>query len=172
MKHDVIHVVITGGTIDSYYNGTKDTVMPLEHSALPAFLQSMKLYEQLEFTEVCMKDSREMTQSDLDNIVKTIEDSPHTKILVTHGTYTMPDTAKYLDSNLKRKDQTIVFTGSLIPLTGFSPSDASFNLGFSLAKIQELGPGISVCMNGRIFTPQEVAKLLYEGRFISVFASK
>lgn len=82
----------------------------------------------------------------------------------------MPDTAKYLEHNLKRKDQTIVFTGSLIPLTGFSPSDGSFNLGYSIAMIQTLGPSIHVCMNGRIFSPQEVAKLLYEGRFISVFS--
>lgn len=94
------------------------------------------------------------------------------KIIITHGTYTMPDTARYLKANLKRDDQTIVFTGSMIPLTGFSPSDAPFNLGYSIAKIQDLPAGIYVCMNGRVFSPNEVVKFLYGGRFVSVFGEK
>ena len=28
MKSNLIHFVLTGGTIDSYYNGIKDTAMP------------------------------------------------------------------------------------------------------------------------------------------------
>lgn len=119
-----------------------------------------------------MKDSRAMNQHDMENILKVIQNSPHKKIIITHGTYAMPDTAKYLKSGLKRNDQTIVFTGSLIPLIGFAPSDAPFNLGYSVAKVQELKPGIYVCMNGRIFSPEEVVKLLYEGRFISIFSKK
>jgi L-asparaginase len=81
----------------------------------------------------------------------------------------MPDTAKFLKAHLKRNDQTIVFTGSMIPLLGFAPSDASFNLGFAISQVNELPNGIYVCMNGAIFSPDEVVKLLYEGRFISVF---
>lgn len=169
-KQPTIHFVITGGTIDSFYNGTKDTVEPLPHSSIPAFIAGLKLPKKSVFTEVCIKDSRGLTLRDLRKICATIEESSHKKIIVTHGTYTMPDTARFLKANLKRKDQTIVFTGSMIPLMGFAPSDAPFNLGFSIAKVLELPPGTYVCMNGAIFSPDEVAKLLYEGRFISIFA--
>ena len=91
-----IHFVLTGGTIDSYYNGTRDSVEPLEHSSIPAYLKSLKLYEQTEFTEICMKDSRALVQADMQAVVDTIEQSPHRMFIVTHGTYTMPDTARYL----------------------------------------------------------------------------
>jgi L-asparaginase len=167
-----IHFIMTGGTIDSYFNGTKDTVDVLKNSSIPAFIKSLKLYERVEFTQVCMKDSRALTKKDISNTTKAIETSKHKRIIITHGTYTMPDTAKYLKINLKRKDQTIIFTGSMIPLMGFAPSDAPFNLGYSIARVQELKPGIYVAMNGQIFSPEEVVKLLYQGRFISVFGEK
>ncbi len=171
-KKTTIHFVITGGTIDSFYDGTKDTAVPSEHSIIPRFIKSLKLYSESEFTEVCMKDSRSLNQQDLKNVLKAAESSPHKKIIITHGTYTMPDTAKYLKANLKRKDQTIIFTGSMIPILGFSPSDGPFSIGFSIAKVQDLGPGIYVCMNGRVFSPDEIVKQLSEGRFVSVFGEK
>lgn len=74
-----IHFVIAGGTIDSYYDGSKDTAVPNKESVIPAFVKSLKLYHKTEFTTVCMKDSREMTTEDLENIRETIEKSPHKK---------------------------------------------------------------------------------------------
>lgn len=168
-KNQIIHFVMTGGTIDSHYEGTEDTVIPSKHSVIPSFILGMKLNEKTVFTEVCMKDSRSLSEKDMKNILNVVEKSPHNKIIITHGTYAMPDTAKYLKSKLKRKNKVIIFTGSLIPLVGFTPSDAPFNLGYSIAKLAHLKPGIYVCMNGRMFEPEEVAKLLKEGRFISVF---
>jgi L-asparaginase len=171
-KKPSIHFIITGGTIDSFYDGTKDTAVPLPHSSIPAFIKSLKLYDDIKFTEICMKDSRALTRNDVNKITATIQKSSQKAIIITHGTYTMPDTARFLKANLKRKDQVIIFTGSMIPLTGFAPSDAPFSLGYAMAKIEELKPGIYVAMNGRIFSPEEVAKLLDEGRFISVFCDK
>lgn len=164
-----IHFIMTGGTIDSYYNGTHDTVETLLHSSIPDYVKTLKLPSKIKFTEVCMKDSRDLNLNDLSYIVKAIKKSPYKKVIITHGTYTMPDTAKYLKANLKKNDQTVVFTGSMIPLLGFAPSDASFNLGFAISQVNELPNGVYVCMNGAVFSPEEVAKLLYEGRFISVF---
>jgi L-asparaginase len=74
----------------------------------------------------------------------------------------MPDTARYLEANLKNNKKTIILTGSMIPLVGFTPSDAPFNLGYSIAKIENLKKGIYVCMNGTIFKPSEVLKLIKE----------
>ncbi|MBI5733640.1 MAG: hypothetical protein HY973_01710 [Candidatus Kerfeldbacteria bacterium] len=56
----------------------------------------------------------------------------------------------------------------MIPLVGFSPSDAPFNLGYAVAKVLELPPGVYVCMNGKVFEPEEVMKVLYKGKFISM----
>ena len=169
MEKETIHFVITGGTIDSFYNGAKDSVEPMKNSAIPEFIESLKLHEKTIFSQVCMKDSRALTKKDISKITDVIEKSISKKIIITHGTYSMPDTAKFIKTNLKRKDQTIILTGSMIPLLGFAPSDAPFNLGYSLAEVQKLPAGIYVAMNGRVFQPEEVIKLLYEGKFISVF---
>lgn len=164
-----VHFVLTGGTIDSYYDGTTDSVIPNKHSVIPEIMKNLKLYDQIEFKEVCMKDSRQLTEDDRKQILKTIEESPYEKIIITHGTYTMPDTARYIKGNLKRQGQVIILTGSMIPIKGFSPSDGTFSLGYSLANLQKLEPGIYICMNGRVFNPEEVLKSIQEGRFASIF---
>ncbi len=168
-KTFTIHFVITGGTIDSRYDGSKDTAVPNKESVIPSFIESIKLYHDAEFTTVCMKDSRELKREDLENVLKTIEESPHNKIIVTHGTYTMPDTARFLKANLKRNDQTIVLTASMIPLNGFAPSDAPFSLGYAVAKLEDLDSGVYVAINGRVFSPEEVMKVVSEARFVSIF---
>lgn len=164
-----IQFIMTGGTIDSFWNGIHDTAKVNEHSYLPEFFKNLDLYPELEFVEVCMKDSRELTQTDVQKVLKTVEKSKLKNIIITHGTYTMPDTARYIQGNLKRNDQTIIITGSMTPLKGFEQSDAAFNLGFAVSKVHELDPGIYICMNGATFTPDEVAKSLSEGRFYSIF---
>jgi len=164
-----IHFLITGGTIDSFYDGTADTVKPSKSSVIPEYINSLKLYDKAVFTTVCMKDSRSLTKIDLGNILKAVEKSPYKKIVITHGTYTMPDTARFLKAKMKRKDKVIILTGSMIPLNGFNFSDAPFNLGYSVAKLFESKPGIYICMNGQLFSPEEVAKRISEGRFYSIF---
>ncbi len=164
-----IHFILTGGTIDSSWSGKDDTAIPSGQSYLPEFFKSIDLYENLEFTQVCMKDSRHLTPVDVQNIVNEVEKSKSTKIIITHGTYTMPDTARYLQANLQRKDQVIIITGSMTPLKGFAIGDADFNLGYALSKVQELDVGIYICMNGTVFTPEEVAKNLTQGKFYSIF---
>ena len=164
-----IEIIITGGTIDSFYDGIKDTVVPSKTSSIPDFIKSLKLEDEFSFKEVCMKDSRSLSSNDLDSIVAFVENSEAQHVIITHGTYTMPDTARLLEAKLKRKDQIIILTGSMIPLVGFSPSDAPFNLGFSIASLKTTTPGIYVCMNGQIFTATEVTKRISEGRFVSVF---
>lgn len=170
-----IHFVSTGGTIDSYYDGTKDTVVPNKTSVIRGFVKEMKLNLPQKFTTVCMKDSRDLTKSDRKRLLKVVKESPCSRIVITHGTYTMPETARYLEANLPQlvlSEKTIILTGSFIPLVGITPSDAAFNLGYAIARVQELPPGMYVCMNGRVFTPKEVVKLVPQGRFASVFAEK
>jgi len=167
-----IHFIITGGTLDSHYDGIKDTVVPNEKSLLPSYIKSLKLYQKYKFTEICMKDSRELTQADQKKVLNTIERSKNKNIIITHGTYTMSDTARYLKAHLKRKDQIIILTGAMIPMFSFTNSDGPFNLGYSIASFENLEKGIYICMNGSIFKPEEVLKTLYKGRFSSIFGEK
>ncbi len=169
MQFETIHFILTGGTIDSYWDGIADTAIPLEHSVVPEFIRSLKLYNPTGFTEVCMKDSRKINEIDRQSVLATVEQSNYTKIIITHGTYTIPDTARFLKANLKRTDQTIVLTSSMIPIRGFAPSDGPFNLGYAVGQVQMLKPGIYVAMNGKVFIPEDVVKAIQEGRFISVF---
>lgn len=169
---DTIHFLITGGTIDSYYDGSKDTVVTNKRSIIPKFIEGLKLYNPCEFTEICMKDSRELTEEDSHNVLKAVKESPHRRIIITHGTYTMPDTSRLLKANLKKSAKTVILTGSMTPLLGFSPSDAPFSIGYAVAKVQELPPGVYVCMHGRVFSPEEILKVLKEGRFSSIFMKK
>jgi L-asparaginase len=168
-KIPTIHFIITGGTIDSYYDGSKDTAVPNKESIIPSFVKSLRLHNNAEFTTICMKDSRELKHEDLEKILETVEASPHDKILITHGTYTMPDTARFLKANLKRNDQTIILTASAIPISGFSPSDGPFSLGYAVAKLENLEHGVYVAINGKVFSPEEVMKVISEARFISIF---
>ncbi len=167
-----IHFIMTGGTIDSQYDGTKDTVVPGEHSTIPNYIKSLKLHLSTEFTEVCMKDSRDITLEDMEMVKQAIEKSSYQRFIITHGTYCMPDTARYLKAHLKELNTTIILTGSMIPLHGFAGSDAPFNIGYCVAAIFNLQPGIYVCMNGKIFQPEEIAKLIGQGRFVSIFGEK
>lgn len=164
-----IHFIITGGTIDSYYEGTKDTAVPNKKSVISDYLRILKLYQKVSFTTICMKDSRQVNNQDRKKIVKKIDSVSTDKIIITHGTYTMPETAKYLQKKLISKNKKIILTGSMIPMTGFTNSDGPFNLGFAMASFASLKPGIYVCMNGQLFLPEKVAKNIKEGRFFSIF---
>ena len=168
MKSKPVHFIITGGTIDSYYEITRDTAVPNKVSVIPDYLKLLRLENKPTIEVVCMKDSRGISTADRKKIVAAIKKSPAKHILVTHGTYTMPDSGRFIEKNLGKTDKVIILTGSMIPLIGFSPSDAGFNLGFAMAKFDTLTPGVYVAMNGRIFTPNEVVKLVSEGRFSSI----
>lgn len=170
-KNGLIHIVITGGTIDSYYDPVKITLAVSNESFIPKYFDklqsSLKPYAKIKFSEVFMKDSRDLTDEDRKNILEVIEKSEAKKIIITHGTYTIPETARFLKENLKRKDKVIILVGSMIPIDGFDFSDAPFNLGYAFAQVQTLAPGVYVCMNSRVFTAEEVLKDIPEGRFYS-----
>lgn len=167
-----VQFIMTGGTIDSFYDPKVETTKLLENSIIPEYIKSLQLYIETEFTQLCMKDSRDLTSHDLNELVEAIKKSPFQKIIITHGTYTMPDTARFLKTNLKKINKAIILTGSMIPLSGFVPSDAPFNIGYSIAKILEMNRGIKVCMNGKIFEPDDVIKVVQGARFDTINNNK
>lgn len=163
MKKSHIHIVKMGGTIefkDPGYEIMNQQMMKLDASINNYLKNMVKPHFSYSTESVCDKDSRDINTSDLEKLAKTIEDSPHEKILVTHGTFTMKNTAKFLDEYLSKNkiEKKIVLTGSMIPIIGFSVSDAAFNLGYSIASFYSIQNGVYICMNGGIFNYEDVNK--------------
>jgi L-asparaginase len=112
-----------------------------------------------------MMDSLDMNEQDRQTIAKACMDVSEKKILITHGTDTMPETAALLAGLIK--DKTIVLTGAMVPYK-FGSSDGLFNLGSALAFVQTLPPGVYVAMNGKIFEAENVRKNKAKGEFESI----
>ena len=109
-----------------------------------------------------MVDSLRLTDEDRQIIVHNCQKTPEDRILVTHGTDTMVETAGKLADSIK--DKTIVITGAMIPYT-FGSSDGLFNLGSALAYVQSMPHGIYIAMNGRCFNWDNVRKNRKTGFF-------
>ncbi len=113
-----------------------------------------------------MLDSLDMTEADRSIIVHNCGRCAVDKILITHGTDKMVETAKALAEASIPK--TIVLTGAMIPYAFGTSSDGFFNLGNALAFVQNLPNGVYVCMNGRCFDWDKVVKNRSTGFFEAV----
>ena len=109
-----------------------------------------------------MIDSLDMTDHDRALIAEQCIQSEEKQIIITHGTDTMADTARYLADKIK--DKTVVLTGAMIPYK-FGSSDGLFNLGSAMAFVQTLPLGVYVAMNGKYFNWDNVRKNRETGRF-------
>jgi L-asparaginase len=156
-----IRIFITGGTFDKEYNEL-DGQLFFKDSHLPEMLELGRNLVPVEIRTLMMVDSLEMTDDDRSLIAEHCRKSRENKIIITHGTDTMADTAKLLAK--KVKDKTIVITGAMIPYK-FGSSDGLFNLGSAMAFVQTLPPGVYVAMNGRYFNAENVRKNKETGVF-------
>ena len=89
----------------------------------------------------------------------------HKRIVITHGTDSIAETASFLESFDLGK--TIVLTGAMIPYS-FGASDALFNLGSALAFAQVLSQGVYVAMNGKYYKAGMVKKNRSTGYFEAI----
>jgi L-asparaginase len=154
-------IFVTGGTFDKEYNELNGQLF-FKHTHLPEMLKLGRCRLKIKIIPLMMIDSLDMTGADrkiiLENCKKTKED----KILITHGTDEMVETAKVLGNSIK--DKTIVLTGAMIPYK-FGSSDGLFNLGSSLAFVQTLPHGVYISMNGKFFHWDNVRKNKSTGIF-------
>lgn len=156
-----VRIFITGGTFDKEYNEItgqlyfKDTHM---HDLLELGRNKVPV----EIRTLMMVDSLEMTDEDRELIAHQCNHSEESRIIITHGTDTMSETAQFLAQKVKNK--TIVLTGAMIPIK-FGSSDGLFNLGSALAFAQTLPVGVYVAMNGRYFNWDNVRKNKQTGMF-------
>lgn len=156
-----IRIFITGGTFDKEYNEITGQLY-FNDTHMLDLLEMGRSKVQVEIRTLMMIDSLEMTDEDRELIAYQCIQCDENKIVITHGTDTMADTARILAG--KVQDKTIVLTGAMIPIK-FGSSDGLFNLGSALAFAQTLPAGVYVAMNGRYFNWDNVRKNKETGIF-------
>ena len=164
-----LHILTTGGTIDKVYFDAK-SAFEVGQPLVADILETAGVALSYEVEVLMQKDSLDITEADRALIAARIRASPARRILVTHGTDTMADTARAVARELGADaETTVVFVGSLAPAR-FKSSDAEFNVGFACAAVQALPPGVYVAMNGRAFDATQVRKNRKQNRFEAVEA--
>ncbi len=156
-----IKVFITGGTFDKEYNEINGKLF-FKDTHLAEMLKLGRCKLDIDLTTLMMIDSLYMTDEDRKIILEQCYKSSEHKIVITHGTDTMIETAKMLASKIKEK--TIVLTGAMVPYK-FGSSDGLFNLGSALSFVQVLPVGIYIAMNGKYFHWDNVRKNKQLGEF-------
>ncbi len=149
-----IRALVTGGTFDKEYDERTGRLF-FRDTHLPEMLQRGRCLVDVQVEMVMMIDSLDMTPADRARIVERCRTCPERRVVVTHGTDTMPETARALCA--AGLDKTIVLTGAMIPYA-FGSSDGLFNLGSALSFAQALPSGVYVAMNGRVFAGDRVRK--------------
>ena len=159
-----IKILITGGTFDKEYNELTGQLF-FKETHLSEMLRLGRSSVNVQLVTLMMMDSLEMKEEHRNLILSWCLESKEKRILITHGTDTMAETAEFLSGKIPGK--TIVLTGAMVPYK-FGSSDGLFNLGSALSFVQLLGEGVYLAMNGRCFKSGEVQK----NKLTGVFESK
>jgi len=157
-----VRVFITGGTFDKAYDEIHGRLY-FQDTHLPEMLRMGRCRLEVEIRTLMMVDSLAMTDGDRELIARNCQDVEEEKIVITHGTDTMVQTAEVLAREVQG-GKTIVLTGAMIPIA-FGSSDGLFNLGGALTAVQILPAGVHIVMNGRIFPWDNVRKNRDSGIF-------
>ena len=147
-------ILVTGGTFDKEYNELNGT-LSFQHTYVEQMLERGRCRLDVTVEVLMMKDSLEMTDADRARIVHECNDCDEARVVITHGTDTMVETATAIALGVKNK--TVVLTGAMVPYA-FGSSDGLFNLGSALSFAQALPHGVYVAMNGRVFPWNNVRK--------------
>jgi L-asparaginase len=159
-----IQIFITGGTFDKEYNELNGELY-FRDTHLKQMLEQSRSQLNIDIRSLMMIDSLEMTDQDREIILTHCQKSKSDRIVITHGTDTMVETARLLSGHIQ--DKTIILTGAMIPIV-FGSSDGLFNMGAALAYVQTLGHGIYIAMNGQYFNWDNVRKNKAQGRFETI----
>jgi len=157
----MIRIFVTGGTFDKNYDEIHGR-LTFGDTHLPEMLRLGRCRLDVSIRTLMMIDSLDMTDADRELIVRHCAQSDESRIVITHGTDTMVETAAALARGVTGK--TVVLTGAMIPYA-FGSSDGLFNLGSAVSFAQVLPPGIYIAMNGQHFAWDRVRKNRETGVF-------
>lgn len=161
----MIEIFVTGGTFDKEYDYVTGQLF-FKDTHIMEMLERGRNTANVDLRTLMMIDSLDMTEEDRQIISYNCERSDAQRILITHGTDTMVDTARALAA--KDIQKTIVITGALVPYAFGNSSDGFFNLGSALAFVQTLPVGVYIVMNGRYFDWDKVVKNKKTGFFEAI----
>jgi L-asparaginase len=156
-----IRIFVTGGTFDKEYNEIEGKLF-FKDTHLREMLKLGRSKVRVGIRTLMMIDSLDMTDAERRIILENCRRTKESRIVITHGTDTMVETARVLGRSIT--DKTIVLTGAMVPFA-FGSSDGLFNLGSALAFVQALPHGVYVAMNGRFFRWDRVRKNRQTGEF-------
>jgi L-asparaginase len=158
-----ITFIQTGGTIDKDYpKTTEGYAFEISDPAVDRILKKLNPIFNYKILSALKKDSLDITNEDRKQILKVCQETKANKIIITHGTDTMIETAKELSSI---KDKTIVITGSMRPEM-FSNSDAPINVGIAIGAINILDKGIYIAMHGKVISWDKCKRDMTTGQFL------
>jgi L-asparaginase len=159
-----IRIIITGGTFDKHYDEIRGS-LTFKDSHLPEILKFVRCTVPIEVELNQLIDSLDMHTSNRLRVLESCRRASEERIVITHGTDTMVETAAVLGEAGLAK--TVILTGAMVPYI-FNNSDAVFNLGCALTAVQLLPHGVYIAMNGRVFGWDRVRK----NRELGVFEEK
>lgn len=149
-----IKLFVTGGTFDKEYNPLNGSLY-FKETHLSEMIEMSRATLDVEVETLMMMDSLDMQAEHREKIATACLETEEKRVIVTHGTDTMVETAAVIADRVK--DKTVILTGAMIPYK-FGSSDGFFNVGAALAFVQTLPKGVYVCMNGKYFDWDKVRK--------------
>ena len=158
-----IAFIQTGGTIDKDYpKTTKGYAFEISEPAVRRILEKLNPDFEYEIISALKKDSLDITEDDRQKILDVCKKTKCDKIVITHGTDTMLETAKKLSPI---KDKIIIITGAMRP-ERFSNSDAPINIGMAIGAVNILNNGIYIAMHGRVLRWDKCKRDMKTGQFV------
>ncbi|MBT3520361.1 MAG: asparaginase [Gammaproteobacteria bacterium] len=155
-----IVILTTGGTFDKIYFDA-NSEYSIGEPCISSILDEGNVMSDYRVQSILKKDSLDITHSEREIIKKSVIECEEERIIITHGTDTMVETAKFLEDV---KEKTIVLTGAMQPAR-FKKTDAIFNSGFAYAAALSLENGVYIAMSGQIFNSNNVRKNIDLGKF-------
>tara|TARA_Y100000996_G_C22303411_1_gene553104 strand:- start:60 stop:566 length:507 start_codon:yes stop_codon:yes gene_type:complete len=160
-----IKIFATGGTFDKEFNEINGALY-FKETNLFKLLELGRSNVNVSIETLMMVDSLNMTNGERQYILDKCKNEKTKKIIITHGTDTMVETAEFIAKGIK--DKVVILTGAMIPIK-FGSSDGLFNLGSALSFAQTLSAGVYITMNGQYFTWDNVKKNKKIGIFERVY---
>jgi L-asparaginase len=145
-----------GGTIDKVVYSYDHLNYVVANPQIEKIISGANASVKISVQSLCQKDSLDLTADDRTMLRQAIEAEPCSRIIITHGTDTIPASAAALAQGLIDR-KTIVFTGAMLPAR-FLDSDAPFNIGGAVIAVQTLPAGMHLVMHGKVFNPLHVIK--------------
>ena len=157
----MIRILVCGGTFDKQYDEITGRLF-FKDTHVSEMLRLGRSRVEVSVETLMMIDSLEMRDEDRARISDACQRCEESRLVITHGTDTMVETAATLAREVTGK--TVVLTGAMVPYA-FGSSDGLFNLGSALSFAQALPPGVYIAMNGTAFWWNRVRKDRKSGVF-------